>query len=36
MLLKNGIVVSGTECVRQDIRISGERIVQIGPGLEPL
>lgn len=36
MLLKNGTVISGTECVRQDIRISGERIVQIGPGLKPL
>ena len=36
MLLKNGTVISGTGCVRQDIRISGERIVQIGPGLKPL
>ena len=36
MLLRNGTVVSGTGCVRQDIRIGGGRIVQTGPGLEPL
>ena len=36
MLLRNGTVVSGTGCVRQDIRIGGGRIVQTGPGWNPL
>ena len=36
MLLKNGIVVSGSGCTRQDIRMDEGRILQTGAGLNPL
>ena len=36
MLLKNGIVVSGLGCTRQDIRMDEGRILQTGAGLNPL
>ena len=36
MLLKNGIVVSGSGCTQQDIRMDEGRILQTGAGLNPL
>ena len=36
MLLKNGIVVRGSGCTRQDIRMDEGRILQTGAGLNPL